>query len=358
MIIFRRKSTRSLLLKVVATSCLSVLLTLVNAQQKVVSGTVTDAANDEPLIGVTVVIKDASSTVGTITDVSGKFTLNVPSGANTLIISGVGFVSREVTIGNQTTIDVALEQDVTQLDEIVVVAYGEQKKSDVTGAISSTKAEDFNKGVVTNPGQLLQGKVAGVNITNTSGEPGAGQNIIIRGIGSLRSGTTPLFVVDGILLDDASTGVANNPLNFLNPHDIASMEVLKDASASALYGSRASNGVVVITTKRGTSGKTQFEFSASTAWSSIANEMDLLNADEFRTQVNTIGGVLTDGGSSTDWQDVLTQTGVSQDYNLSMSGGSDKFTYYTSLGLQQQEGILKNSELDRYSGKLRMTQKA
>lgn len=355
---FRPMSVKVPLLKTLQVFCFLASFSMVHAQDKTVSGIVIDASNNEPLIGVTVVVKDADSQIGTITDVNGKFSLTVPSGANSLLISAIGFVSQETAIGNRTTIDVLLEQDVTQLDEIVVVAYGEQKKSDITGAIASVKSEEFNTGVVTNPGQLLQGKVAGVNITNASGEPGASQNIIIRGIGSLRSGTTPLFVVDGFLLADNAGGVANNPLNFINPNDIASIEVLKDASAAALYGSRAANGVVVITTKKGTSGKTSFEFSASTAWSSMANDMDLFNADEFRTQVGAVGGVLTDGGGDTDWQDVLTQTGQSQDYNLSMSGGADDFTYHASLGIQQQEGILKNSELDRYSGKLKLSQEA
>ena len=331
---------------------------LSNAQERVINGTVTDAENGEPLIGVTVIVKDSDSNIGAITDIDGKFSLRVPADADKLLVSSVGFNSQEITIGNQTSFDVSLAADISELDEIVVVAYGEQKKSDVTGAISSTKSEDFNKGVVTNPGQLLQGKVAGVNVTNASGEPGASQNIIIRGVGSLRSGTTPLFVVDGFLLDNTSNGVANNPLNFLNPNDIASIEVLKDASAAALYGSRASNGVVVITTKKGKEGSSQISFSASTAWSSVANEMDVFSADEFRRQVVAIGGVLDDAGGNTDWQDVLTQTGKSQDYSLSLSGASDEFSYFASVGVQQQEGILNASELERYSGKLNMSQSA
>lgn len=323
---------------------------------KNIQGKVTDGSG-EPLVGATVTVKNA--TVGTITNLDGSFTLSVPDDAESLIISYIGFKTQEIAIGGRSTFDVSLQEDVSSLSEVVVVAYGVQKKSDVTGAISSVKSEAFNQGVVTNPGQLLQGKVAGVNITNTSGEPGAAQNIIIRGVGSLRSGTTPLFVVDGFLLDNISAGMSSNPLNFLNPSDIASMEVLKDASAAALYGTRASNGVVVITTKKGRAGKTQISLSATTAWSSIANKMEVFSADEFRTRVNSIGGVLDDRGGNTDWQDVLTQRAFSQDYNLSLSGGgSDRFSYYTSLGVQQQEGILKNSKLERYSGKLNMNQVA
>ena len=175
-------------------------------------------------------------------------------------------------------------------DELVVVGYGVQKKSDVTGSISSASAEDFNQGVTQNPGQLLQGVVSGVNVTAASGEPGASQDIIIRGVGSLRSGTQPLFVVDGFMLDNSGTGVANNPLNFINTDDIESIEVLKDASATALYGARASNGVVVITTKTGQQGDTQMTLSTSASISNIANKIDVFSADEFRNQVPAAGG--------------------------------------------------------------------
>lgn len=327
----------------------------VEVYDKELKGKVTDQVTNEPLIGATIRVKE--TTIGTITDADGNFSLTVPDNAGTLMISYVGFKTKELAIGNQSYFDIPMESDVSSLNEVIVVAYGTQKKSDVTGSITSVKSDEFNSGVVTNPGQLLQGKVAGVNITNASGEPGAAQNIIIRGVGSLRSGTTPLFVVDGFLLDNTSTGVANNPLNFLNPNDIASIEVLKDASAAALYGTRAANGVVVITTKKGSTGKTKFELSATSAWSTLANQMDVFSAQEFRNQVNAINGVLTDGGGNTNWQDELTQTGKSQDLNLSMSGGNgDDFSYYASVGVQQQQGILKESELDRYSGKLKMNQ--
>ncbi|NJM25269.1 MAG: SusC/RagA family TonB-linked outer membrane protein, partial [Bacteroidia bacterium] len=210
-----------------------------------------------------------------------------------------------------------------------------------------------------NPGQLLQGKVSGVNVTSASGEPGAAQNVIIRGIGSLRSGTQPLYVVDGFLLDNSDQGVDTNPLNFLNPNDIESIDVLKDASATAVYGSRASNGVVVITTKKGKSGNTEMNLSASTAWSKMSNKIDVFGADEFRSQVQAEGGTLNDFGGNTDWQDVLSQTGVSNQIDFSISGATtEKFSYYASVGVQDQEGILKNSNLKRYSGKLNMNQKA
>ncbi|GAA0878297.1 TonB-dependent receptor [Algoriphagus jejuensis] len=320
-----------------------------------VSGTVTDETG-AALPGATVLIK--GTTVGTVTDLEGKFSIDVDSDA-VLQISYVGYLMQEISVDGRAVITVQLLPDATQLDELVVVGYGTQKRSDVTGAIGSVKAESFNRGVITNPVDLLQGKVAGVNITSTSGEPGANQNVIIRGIGSLRSGTQPLYVLDGFLLDNSDTGVASNPLNFLNPNDIASIDVLKDASATALYGSRASNGVIVITTKKGKAGSSQIGFSAGTAWSSMAKKIDVFGADAFREQVVAVGGSLEDFDGDTNWQDELTQVGFSQDYSLSMSGANtERFSYFASLGYQEQEGILKNSELKRYSGKLNMNQKA
>lgn len=322
---------------------------------EVVTGTVKDETG-APLPGAAILVK--GTTNGTITDLDGNFSIDVATDA-ILVISYLGYTPKEVVVAGQSTLAIQLEPDARQLDELVVVGYGTQKRSDVTGAIGSLKSENFNKGVITNPVDLLQGKVAGVNITSTSGEPGANQNVIIRGIGSLRSGTQPLYVLDGFLLDNSDTGVASNPLNFLNPNDIESIDVLKDASATALYGSRASNGVIVITTKKGKSGTSQINLSASTAWSSTSKQIDVFGADEFRRQVVEVGGALEDFEGNTNWQDELTQVGFSQDYSLSMSGAnSEKFSYFASLGYQDQEGILKNSNLKRYSGKLNMNQKA
>ncbi|MDJ1491920.1 TonB-dependent receptor [Cytophagaceae bacterium DM2B3-1] len=324
--------------------------------QKTVTGTVLDASK-EPLPGVAVTIK--GKTTGTVTDNFGKYSIVVGGPDDVLLFSLIGMMPESVVVGNQTQVTITMTQDVRTLNEIVVVGYGTQKKSDITGAISSVKSEDFNRGVVTNPGQLLQGKISGVNITNSSGEPGAAQNVIIRGIGSLRSGTQPLYVVDGFLIDNASQGFETNPLNFLNPNDIESMDVLKDASATAVYGARAANGVVVITTKKGKAGKTEMSFSASTAWSSLSRKIGVFSADEFRKQVVANKGNLIDGKGNTDWQDELTQTGLSKQIDLSIGGGSsDKFSYYASAGYQDQEGILKKSNLKRYSGKLNMNQKA
>lgn len=322
-----------------------------------VTGVVYDAKTRKPLPGVNISIK--GTTTGTSSNAEGRFELNTSLLSDTLIFSFIGYQTRQIPLQGRTHIEVALRQQAISGEEVVVVAYGEQKKSDITGSISSADVEDFNQGVVVNPGEMLQGVVAGVNVTSASGEPGAAQDVIIRGVGSLRSGTTPLYVVDGFVLGNSSIGVANNPLNFLNPNDIQSIEVLKDASATALYGARAANGVVVITTKKGQEGDTRMSLSASTSLSTMANKIDVFSADEFRNQVPQAGGTLDDFGASTDWQEALTQTAVSHDINFSLSGATtEKFNYFASLGVQNQEGILKENNLERYSGRLNMNQSA
>lgn len=323
-----------------------------------IQGTVTDAATGESLPGVNIVIKGAE-TIGTSSNQDGTFELDVPSLNSVLVVSYIGYQTLEVPIQGRQTVIIELTASILEADELMVVAYGVQRRSDITGAIASAQAEDFNKGVVVNPGQMLQGVVSGVNVTSSSGEPGASQDIIIRGVGSLRSGTQPLFVVDGFMLDNSGTGVANNPLNFINPNDIESMEVLKDASAAALYGARAANGVVVITTKRGRAGATTMNFTSSASISTLANRVDVFSADEFRRRVPASGGTLEDFGASTDWQDELSQRAFSSDVNLSLGGGAgSNLSYYASLGVQNQEGILRNSNLQRYSGRLNLNQTA
>jgi iron complex outermembrane receptor protein len=326
--------------------------------QTTVTGSVTDDQN-APLPGASVIEK--GTTNGTTTDFDGNFTIEVADQNAILEVSYLGYTTTEIPLAGQSNVTVQLVEDATQLEDVVVVGYGVQRKSDITGSIGSVKSENFNKGVVANPGQLLQGKIAGVNVTAVSGEPGAAQNIIIRGVGSLRAGTTPLFVVDGFIIDNSSIGVAagSNPLNFLNPQDIESMDVLKDASATAIYGARAANGVIVITTKKGKAGKTEMNLSVSTAVSTIANPMDVFSASEFRNQVPAVGGTLADGGANTDWQDELTRTGISKNVNFSMSGGVvDKSSYFVSAGVDDQEGTLNNSSLTRYSGRINLNQKA
>ena len=322
-----------------------------------VSGTVVSETDKTPIPGAYVVLKGQTGT-STITDFDGNFILNVKENKGILEISYLGYSTKSVSFVGSQNLKITLKEEASGLDEVVIVGYGSQKKSDVTGSIASVKSESFNKGVVTNPGQLLQGKVAGVNISNVSGEPGAAQDVVIRGVGSLRSGTTPLYVVDGFALDNSATGVASNPLNFINPQDIESIDVLKDASAAAIYGARGANGVIVITTKKGKLGRAQMNASVSTAIATMANKVAVFGADEFRKQVVAEGGTLNDFGGNTDWQDELTGTAISNNANFSMNGATDKFSYYTSLGVNDQEGILNGSELKTYSGRVNLSQKA
>jgi iron complex outermembrane receptor protein len=323
---------------------------------RAITGKVTDADTGEPLPGASILIHGLG--IGTTTDLDGHFQLSIPDEVSTFIVSYVGYLTQEITVGNQAVFEISLSPDYASLEEVVVVGYGIQQKQDITGSVASVKSDEFNKGIVTNPGQLLQGKVAGVNVANVSGEPGAAQDVIIRGVGSLRSGTTPLFVIDGFALDNSGTGVATNPLNFINPQDIESIDVLKDASAAAIYGARGANGVIVITTKKGSTGRTRFDLNISSGISSLAGPVDVFSADEFRSEVVAAGGTLDDGGANTNWQDELTRTAVSSNINLALSGGSDKFSYYSSLGIDDQEGILNGNDLTRYAGRLNLTQTA
>ena len=323
------------------------------AVQQTITGTVTDS-DGVLLPGASVMVQGTS--IGTTTDFDGNFSIDANPG-DVLEVSYVGFETTTIEVTQETKYSIQLAANTSELDEVLVVGYGTQKKSDLTGAVSSVVAEEFNKGVVNNPGNLLQGKVSGLNVTNTSGEPGAGQDIIIRGVGTLRSGTSPLYVVDGFVLDNSGNGLATNPLNFINTQDIESINVLKDASAAAIYGSRAANGVVVITTKKGKAGRTQMNFSASTAISTIANKIDVFSAEEFRTIVPQIGGSLSDNGANTDWQDELTRTAITNNINFSMSGGSANTSYFASIGVDDQEGIINKSDLKRYSARANVTQK-
>ncbi|GAB3342772.1 TonB-dependent receptor [Larkinella ripae] len=320
-----------------------------------VSGRVTDATTNEALAGCSVVLKGTQR--GTTTDANGDYRIAVPDANAVLVFGFIGFVSQEVPVNNQSTLNVTLKASASELSQVVVIGYGSASKKDMTGAVKSIKSTEFNKGIINSPEQLLQGKVAGVNVTSASGEPGANQNITIRGPGGVRTGSTPLFVLDGIALDNSGTGGGTNPLNFLNPQDIESIDVLKDASATAIYGSRGANGVVLITTKKGKAGFSTFNVSSSLGISNLTRALPVFSADEYRRQVPAVGGVLEDFGASTDWQKEITQTAYTQNHNLSFSGGSDKLTYYGSFGLQDQEGILKNSKLKRYTGRINVSQK-
>jgi TonB-linked SusC/RagA family outer membrane protein len=343
------------------------------AQDMNVSGKVT-STDGTGLPGVTVQVKNSSK--GTQTDINGEYKLSGVSKTSILVFSFVGMTTQEKSVGGQSTVNVTLLDDAQALQEVVVVGYGTQKVKDATGAIASLGSKDFNKGVINSPDQMLAGRVAGVQITPNSGDPGAGMNITIRGTASLRGSNGPLYVVDGVPLDGGnvspsgndvgnSGGIGNvaprNPLNFLNPTDIENISILKDASAAAIYGSRGANGVVLITTKRGKNGSGQFNFSANASISTPAQKYKLLEKDEFLSQLGKAGLDLTsklnNGGYSNNWQDEIYRTALTQNYNMSFGGGNDKTSYYFSLGYQDQQGVIKRSSQDRLQARVNASHK-
>jgi TonB-linked SusC/RagA family outer membrane protein len=315
---------------------------------KTVKGTLIDATTKESLAGANVLIKGSSK--GVTADASGQYSINVSDDKAVLVFRFLGYDTQEILVGNRSTIDVSLNTNTSSLEQVVVVGYGTQKKTDVTGSVKSVSNETFNRGIINSPEQLLQGKVAGVNVTSATGEPGGSQGITIRGPGSIRVGSGPLYVIDGLPLDG---GIGN----FLNPSDIEKMDVLKDASATAIYGTRGANGVILITTKKGKAGFSTMNFSTDYAISNLARPLPVLSASDFRTQVGKNGGILEDFGSNTDWQNQITRSAITQNHNLSLGGGAKNLTYYASFGAQMQQGILKNNQLDRLSGRMNVTQK-
>lgn len=323
-------------------------------QTKKITGVVVDE-DGASIPGVSVVVK--GTTIGTVTNADGKFELEVPADAKTLLFSFVGKRLQEVPLEGKTMFSVVMAGETIGLDEVVAIGYGSQKKKDITGAVASVRSSDFNKGVVTSPGQLLQGKVSGVNITSSSGAPGSGQRIIIRGQGTIRQGAGPLFVIDGFPIGLAGTGSGSSPLNFINPEDIETIDILKDASATAIYGSRGANGVIIITTKKGKSGVSKLTISSNVGISKIAKKLPIFSADKFRKEVAAVGGLIEDRQGNTDWQDELTRTAITQDQNLIMSGGTDKLVFRSSLGYLDEQGIVINTGIKRYSGRLSVTQK-
>lgn len=347
------------------TACFTVFLLLVVttawSQSTTVTGKVTSADDGTGIPGVNVVEKGTNN--GTATAADGSYSINVSSDA-TLVFSFVGFRTQEVPVSGRSSVNVTLEPDVTALSEVVVIGYGEVTQRDATGAVTSVQSEDFNSGVISSPEQLIQGKTAGVQITSATGNPGAGVQLRIRGTTSIRSNNNPLFVVDGVPLSGGTqpssadvgygTIADTNPLNFLNPADIESISILKDASATAIYGSRGANGVVIITTKRGKGSKGTFELASNVSVSSPANRYDLLNREEFLDAVEQFGGdrAARDAGADTDWQDFITRTSVSHKQNLSYSQGFPTASIRASLGYENQQGILEHSYMKRLTGKV------
>lgn len=328
-------------------------------QAQEVTGTVSDSSG--PLPGASVVEK--GTTNGTQTDFDGNYTLTV-GGDATLVISYIGYKTMEVAVNGQSTVNASLEEDTSQLDEVVVVGYGTSTRRTAVGAVESVKAEAFNKGVIVNPQQLIQGKTAGVQISATSGEPGGAVNVRIRGTSSVRSNTNPLYVIDGIPLSGANTSAATNggntdigsagsldPLSFLNPWDIASIDILKDASATSIYGSRGANGVVLVTTKKGRPGKGALEFSSSISTGYIPNRIDLLSTEQFLAAQSTLGATGQDFGGNTDFRDEVYKTSFTQNYNLAYSAADEKGNYRFSLGYQDQDAEIENSKFDRLTAR-------
>ncbi len=327
------------------------------AQEKVVSGKITDNAL-KGIPGVSITVKNQN--LGTTTNAEGEFRLSVPAGTTTLVVSSVGFESREIDISNTSTVNLILNQNTAALNEVIVVGYGTVRKKDLTGSVTAISAKDFNKGPITTPEQLIAGKVAGVQITSNGGAPGAGSRIRIRGGSSLNASNDPLIVIDGVPLDNGGISGAANPLNFINPNDIESFNILKDASATAIYGSRASNGVILITTKKGSRGPLRFNFSTVASLSQRVGKVDVLTGDEFRkvvTENGTPAQAELLGTLNTDWQDQIFQNALSSDNNLSVSGAVGQLPFRVSVGYLTQEGILLTSKMDRKSGALNLSPK-
>jgi iron complex outermembrane receptor protein len=320
------------------------------AQDKVVTGKVTDSKDGAVLVGASVLVK--GTTIGVSTGANGSFSLKVPASANTLVISSVSYATKEIAIGDGSNLQIKLDQINASLNEVVVIGYGSAKKKDLTGAVSTISSKDFVKGAITTPEQLISGKIAGVAITSNGGAPGSGSTIRIRGGASLNASNDPLIVVDGMpLSNDGISGVAN-PLSMINPNDIETFTVLKDASATAIYGSRASNGVILITTKKGKKGAPTFSFSSQLSSATISKKADILNADQVTALVkaNAPSNIIAKlGTAKTDWQDQIYQNAIGTDNNLSISGGFKNLPYRISLGYLNQNGILKTGNLERTS---------
>jgi TonB-linked SusC/RagA family outer membrane protein len=341
------------------------------AQSTTVTGKVTSAEDGLPLPGVNVIVK--GTTEGTATDADGNYAISVRSGS-TLIYSTIGFKSQEVEVRNRSQINIELSPDVLRLDEMVVIGYGAVRKSDLTGAVSSLSAEDLNPGANVSVEQALQGRVAGVQINQNSNEPGGGLSINIRGAGSITAGNEPLYVIDGVIVNNGVvaagggqgfTGNSNprNPLNSLNPADIKSIEILKDASSTAIYGSRGTNGVVLITTKSGRKGEMKVNYDVYYGVQNASKTLDLLSPTEYRDILNDIiadgggdpGQVIDEiEGDGTDWQELVLQEASIQNHNLSFSGGSDNLKYYSSINYFNQEGLVKGTGMERYNIRLNL----
>ncbi len=338
------------------------ITTNLSAQEKTIKGTITDALQDDPLIGATVVIKGTSK--GTVTDATGNFAIKAKKG-DTLRFSFVGYEEEEQVVGDNNFFNISLLPNMEELGSVVVVGYGTQKKSDLTGAVSVVEGDDLAKTNAPTIGQALQGRASGISVTSNSGQPGAQTSIKVRGIGSISNNTNPLFVVDGMITENS------NILNTLNPSNIESISILKDASATAIYGARGANGVVVISTKKGVSGKTEISFSSYVGITEPPKRYDILTTEQYadfsQTAWNgfiednpdaTVPEFFTDSArqannaASTNWQDLILQQGIKQNYNLSMKSGKENLTYMFGLNYYDEKGILVKTGYERITGRL------
>ena len=323
--------------------------------QKTITGKVTDD-NGEALIGASILVK--GTVKGTITDIEGSFTLAIPEGSNVLQISYTGFKAQEVTLGSETTLTIVMETDAIGLDETVVVAYGTQSNRFRVQSIGTVTAENIKNVPLLGPQQLLQGQVAGVQMTNMSGVLGSAAAIRVRGPSSINAGGNPLFVIDGVPLNDRDysaaqgAGAGLNPLNDINPNDIASMTVLKDAGATAIYGSRGANGVILITTKKGKAGTNTVNFDYFTGTSEPTFVLDMMNAQQYRDYRKAYANVTVPGEGGFDWPSAVRQTGRINNYTLNLSGGNDKTQYYLSGSFLTQSNYAIGNDLDRMNGRL------
>ena len=332
------------------------------AQSRTVSGVVTDASTDDPLPFVNIVVD--GTTRGVATDIDGEYSIEVDGPETVLIYRYLGYVEQAIAVGAQSVINVQMQEDSNLLDDVVVVGYGTQRRGDVTASVTTVEVDEANDGLVTSASDFLEGRVAGLSVIETSGEPGADVQVRIRGGTSISSSNQPLYVIDGIPVSgeavtpggagDVSTGPAPNPLTLINPNDIASMTVLKDASATAIYGSRGANGVILITTKNGIEGQTTVDYEGNVSISSAANNYDIATADELRALVNRLdpGASSTLGDANTNFLDAVFDQSVSQTHNLSFSGGNQVAQYRASLSYLDQDGIVVSSGLERITGRL------
>ena len=346
------KSKRSILLVALfLMGCLQLL-----AQSRMIQGEVTDAQNGEPLIGATVMVEGEKS--GTVTDFDGNFKLQVTSSAKKVKISYIGYVDKIVEISDR--MNVKLESDSQILTDVVVIGYGTARKSDLTGSVATVSSKDFNKGLVSSPEQLINGKVSGVQIMSNSGSASAGSTIRVRGGASLNASNDPLIVLDGVPLEQGGiSGNSSNFLSMINPADIESMTVLKDASSTAIYGSRASNGVIIITTKKGQQGGLKINFNTTNSLQTRAQMVDMLSHDDFVNVINQFG---TDnqksllGNANTDWNDEVYRTAFGTDNNLSVSGSIGKYLpFRVSAGYYNQSGLVRKDNVERWTGNVVLT---